>query len=139
MRVKTGREFLGRFKTNSDLLKELTEFCIKEKITLGTFQVIGAVKSAKMGYYHQKKQRYIDCVNLKKKLEITSCLGNVSIKDNEIFVHAHIALADLKGVCYGGHLMPGTIIFAAEYYIKELTGAKLIREFDQETGLNLWP
>ncbi|MBF0522099.1 MAG: DNA-binding protein, partial [Candidatus Omnitrophica bacterium] len=51
---------------------------------------------------------------------------------------AHIMLADWEGRCYGGHLMPGTMIFAAEYCIKELTGLELHRGHDQETGLSLW-
>ncbi len=34
------------------------------------------------------------------------------MKDGEIFVHAHITLADRKGRAYGGHLMPGTMVFA---------------------------
>ncbi len=41
--------------------------------------------------------------------------------------------------CYGGHLMPGTIIFAAEYWIQELTGEAIHREDDPQTGLMLWP
>ncbi|HNV23772.1 MAG TPA: DUF296 domain-containing protein, partial [Candidatus Omnitrophota bacterium] len=88
--------------------------------------------------YKQQEQQYVECVSLEKKLEIVSCLGNISLKENKPFVHAHITLADLKGQCYGGHLMPGTIIFAAEYYIKELTGLELQRGLDQETGLSLW-
>jgi len=53
-------------------------------------------------------------------------------------VHAHVVLADHDGNCFGGHLMPGAEIFAAEYHIKELTGANLERKDDPETGLSLW-
>ncbi len=86
----------------------------------------------------QDSKKYSECVELIKKLEITSCTGNISLKDGEIFVHAHITLADHQGQCYGGHLLRGATIFAAEYYITELTGAVLERENDPETGLSLW-
>ncbi|MFH1380688.1 MAG: PPC domain-containing DNA-binding protein [Candidatus Omnitrophota bacterium] len=138
MYVQENRIFLGRFRANKDLLEELTELCKKEGIKLGVFSVIGAVTCAKLGYYKQDEKKYAECVKLDKKLEITSCTGNISLLDSNIFVHAHITLADHNGAAYGGHLMPGSMIFAAEYYIKELKGATFERTRDSETGLNLW-
>ena len=138
MKVEMAREFIGRFKVNRDLLGELTKLSKEEGIKLGVFSVIGALTCAKLGYYDQQAKKYIECVNLDKKLEIASCIGNISLKDGEIFVHAHITLANHEGRTYGGHLMPGAMIFAAEYHIKELTGAKLERKYDPETGLMLW-
>ncbi|MCK5451572.1 MAG: DNA-binding protein [Candidatus Omnitrophica bacterium] len=138
MEVDFGRKFIGRFAIGEDLLGTLTQFCEEKAIKLGEFAIIGAVKHAKMGYYLQNEQKYIDCVDLKKTLEITACLGNISLMNGKIFVHAHITLADHDGKCYGGHLMPGTEIFAAEYHIKELLGVELKRERDPETGLFLW-
>ena len=88
--------------------------------------------------YNQNDQKYVDCLDLKKKIEISSCIGNISLKDGEIFVHAHINLVDHDGNATGGHLMPGAEIFAAEYYIKELKGKDLERVHDPETGLSLW-
>ncbi len=138
MQVQENRTFIGRFRANRDLLEELTEFCETEDIKLGVFSVIGAVTCAKLGYYKQDKKKYAECVSLDKKLEIASCAGNISLLDSKIFVHAHITLADHNGVAFGGHLMPGSMIFAAEYYIKELKGASFERTRDSETGLNLW-
>ena len=138
MQIQEGRVFIGRFKGKADLLAELTELCKKENVKLGVFSVIGALTCAKLGYYNQAAKKFTDCVSLDKKLEITSCTGNISLLNSEIFVHAHITLADHEGTAYGGHLMPGSKIFAAEYYIKELTGTTLERTHDSETGLNLW-
>jgi len=138
MQVEKGRHFIGRFKTGSDLLGSLTSFCDKENIRLGVFTVIGAVRSAKLGYYDQALNEYTGCVEVDKTLEIASCVGNISLKDSEVFVHAHVTFADHEGNCYGGHLMPGAKVFAAEYYIEELEGKELNREHDPETGLSLW-
>jgi len=135
---KPSRTFIGRFDCDEDLLQALTDFCKKENIRLGTFSLVGAVKNAKLGYYNQEEQRYAGCVELNKKLEIASCSGNISLKDNEIMVHAHIVLADWDGKAFGGHLMPGTTIFAAEFNIQEYTGAELRRGKDKKTGLPLW-
>ncbi len=138
MNVDKGRIFIGRFQHKKDLLESISGLCKKENVRLGTFFVIGALDGVKLGYYKQDEKKYVDCVSLDKKLEITSCAGNISLKDSEIFVHAHITLADHEGHCYGGHLMKGSSIFAAEYCIRELTGDKLHRKYDPETGLSLW-
>jgi len=138
MQVDEGRTFIGRFQFKADLLASMAELCKKENIRLGTFSVIGAVNGVKLGYYKQDVKKYVDCVSLDKTLEIASCIGNISLKDSEVFVHAHITLADHEGRCYGGHLMPGSSIFAAEYSITELLGGELHRKHDPDTGLNLW-
>ncbi len=135
---KAGRIFLGRFEAGDDLLDSLTGFCKKHNIRLGVFNIIGAVRNAKLGYYDQNQKKYTGCVELDKKLEISSCMGNISLKDGEIFCHAHITLADMDGKAFGGHLMPGTEVFAAEFFIQELTGAELVRGKDEKTGLPLW-
>lgn len=136
--VKLGRNFIGRFDFGQDLLESITKFCIDNNIRLGIFSIIGAVQKAKCGYFDQVNKKYVDCVDLEKKLEITSCIGNISVKDGQIFPHAHITFADLEGNVYGGHLMPGTEIYAAEFFIQELTGAELIRKLDEQTKLPLW-
>jgi predicted DNA-binding protein with PD1-like motif len=71
-------------------------------------------------------------------LEIAACSGNISIKDDSPIVHAHIVLSDENGVATGGHLMPGTVIFAAEASVMELKGQPLVRQVDSVTGLPLW-
>ena len=138
MQAGKGRTFIGRFQFKADILLSIAEVCEKENIRLATFTVIGALNGVKLGYYNQDAKKYIDCVSLDKKLEITSCIGNVSLKDSKLFVHAHTTLADHEGRCFGGHLMPDSSIFAAEYSITELLGGELHRKPDPETGLSLW-
>ena len=108
IKAKYGRVLIGRFEFGDDLLNSLNDVCKMEKITLGFISVIGAVTRAELGYYDQAQKRYTNCIVLEKKLEIASCTGNISFKDKEIFVHAHISLADHDGTAYGGHLMPGS-------------------------------
>lgn len=71
-------------------------------------------------------------------MEILSCVGNVSLKVGKPSVHVHIALADEKGKAFGGHLMPGTTVFACEAFIEEMQGKPLDRRLDEKTGLALW-
>jgi uncharacterized protein len=133
--------YLGRLPHNSDLLEELTRFCIENNIRTGWISVIGAVKDICLGYYNQEKQEYLvlkEDLGENRRMEIANCSGNISIKEGKPFLHLHIVATNKEGKAFGGHLMPGTIIFAGEFMIQSLQGEELCREFDKETGLSLW-
>ncbi len=130
------RILLIRAEHDSDLIKFITQLVRKEKISTAAFTAIGALKDAKLGFYDQEKHQYFEDV-LASPQEIASCVGNVSSKDGEPFVHAHAVLSDSKGNTRGGHLLEGKV-FAAEIHLTELMGEKVSRKFDSVTGLSLW-
>lgn len=129
---------IGRLDCGSDLLEGLTAICKENNVTLGKVSAIGAVQKARIGYYHQDTREY-EFKDLDQHLEILCAIGNISLKDGEPIIHAHITLSDQEGKAFGGHLAPGTTVFACEYIIEIMDGAKLERGFDEETGLPLWP
>ncbi|MBF0359093.1 MAG: DNA-binding protein [Magnetococcales bacterium] len=129
--------FMGGLDHNCDLLESLTTVCTSKGIKLARVEAIGAVKKAALGYYDQDKKEYSYFV-IDRHLEIISLVGNISLKDGKPFVHAHITLADDQGNSYGGHLIPGTIIFACEVIIQAFAGPEFKRELEPITGLPLW-
>ena len=135
--IKHSRYVMGNLAYGSDLLNSLTYTCEKEHIYLGRLEVIGAVQKARIGYYLQDRKIY-KYSELNEPMEITSLLGNISLKDGKPFVHAHINLANAEDNVLGGHLMDGTIVFAAEFLIQVFEGPEFIREFDDQTKLALW-
>ncbi len=135
--VKAVKMFMGKLEFGADLLEEITRICVDRDIHLGWVEALGAVKKARLGYYNQKEREY-HFYELDQTLEITNLVGNVSIKDGVPIVHAHVTFSDKDGHAYGGHLAPGTIVFACEIVIQVLDGPKFERGFDQETGLPLW-
>jgi len=128
---------MGRLGFGCDLLEGLTKVCTEQNIILGRVEAIGAVKSARIGFYNQQSRAY-EHLSLDCPLEITKLTGNVSLKEGAPFVHAHVTLANNKGECFGGHLVPGTTVFACEFILEVYDGANLERKFDNETGLFLW-
>lgn len=135
--VKPSRVVMGRLDTGCDLLDDLTNLCQDQGVRLGRVEALGAVMKARIGYYNQVSMEY-EFTLLEKPLEITNLIGNVSLKQESPVVHAHITLADEKGRAYGGHLAPGTVVFACEFLIEVFEGATLVRGFDEKTGLPLW-
>jgi len=94
------------------------------------------VSFAKIGYYNQTEQKYI-AREFNEAMEILSLKGNISIKDNEPFMHLHIVLSKDDFTCIGGHLSEAKI-FAFEFEIIEFEGISFERGFDSDTGLFLW-
>ena len=129
--------YLLRLDKGDDLLKALTKVVKDNEIELATISGLGAVSKVVYGYYDQQDWEY-NFIKKKGQFEILSLNGNVSIKDGEPMVHAHIMLADDNGNAFGGHLAEGTTVFASEIEIQELDDADKVRKYDEDTGLTLW-
>jgi predicted DNA-binding protein with PD1-like motif len=128
--------YLIRAEHDSELIQFLTAFSKKQVISIATFTAIGALKNANLSFYNQSTHAYEEH-SLTYPIELASCLGNISLKDGQPFVHAHAVLSDSKGNTFAGHLTSG-IVFAAEIHIFDLTGPKLNRMYDPTTDLSLW-
>jgi uncharacterized protein len=134
--LRLGRVFLVRAEHDSDIIEYVTQFAKDQAIAVASFTAIGALKNAKLGFYDQQKHQYMEEA-LAEPVEIASCIGNISTKKDEPFVHAHSVLSDKNGNTKAGHLLAGKV-FAAEIHINELLGDKIIRTKDDLTELALW-
>ena len=133
----SGRAFVGRLATGSDLVEEVERFCLEREIVAAQVTVIGAVRRASFAYYEQVDHRYAE-LSSDTHHELVGFVGNVSLRDNRPFLHAHATFADASGATVGGHLLRGCEVFAAEVMIRELGDVSLVRMHDEETGLALW-
>ena len=132
-----GRAFVGRLATGSDLVEEIERHCLEQEITAAQVTVIGAMRRARYAYYEQTDHRYLELESATHH-ELVGFVGNVSLRDNRPFLHAHATFADADGATVGGHLLRGCEVFAAEVMIRELGDVSLVRMHDEETGLALW-
>jgi hypothetical protein len=132
-----GRAFVGRLAAGSDLVAEIERYCLEQEIVAAQVTVIGAVRRARYAYYEQVDHRYAE-LGSDDHHEIVGFVGNVSLRDNRPFLHAHATFADAAGATVGGHLLPGCEVFAAEVMIRELGDVSLVRIHDEESGLALW-
>lgn len=128
---------MGKLNYGGDLLEEITDICRKNNIHLGRIEALGAVQKARLAFYNQETHEYQFFI-IDQSLEITKLVGNISLKDGNPIVHAHITLANKTGKAYGGHLAPGTVIFACEFILESFEGPIFERGFDEETSLSLW-
>jgi predicted DNA-binding protein with PD1-like motif len=133
----TGRTIVARLKRGGDLLEEIAAVAAAHGIHMAEFRGFGALQRATLAYYDQGAKTYHEH-ELPEPLEIVALLGNVSTRDGQMAVHAHVQLADETGRGFGGHVVPGCVVFACELFIAEVTGTVLERAHDDETGLPLW-
>ena len=128
---------MGQLPFGSDLLEGLTAIVQKENIRLGRVHAIGATTHAIVAFYDQNTKQY-NPLTFSGGMEILNLTGNVSIRDGKPFVHVHVVLSDPEGKVFGGHVLPGTKLFALEVFIDEFDGEELLRTHDEKTGLYLW-
>jgi len=131
------RTITGQLPFGADLYDGVSEIVRKENIRFGRVQAIGATTHAVVAYYDQKLKNYMP-LEFDGGMEILNCAGNISIRDGKPFLHIHLILGDRDGKVFGGHVLPGTKIFALEVFIDEYDGEEFIREKDDRTGLFLW-
>jgi predicted DNA-binding protein with PD1-like motif len=136
--ITMDRPLLVRLPMGEDLLDAITSEFQKRSIRKAAFFVIGAVNGAVLSFYNPVTRRYQNR-EFEGSFEIVSCSGNVSEKDGEIFAHVHAVFAGEHHACFGGHLMRGSRIFAAELHVVPVSGSIPVRTFDEPTGLYLWP
>lgn len=134
------RVIVGRLRRGDDILAALAALARQHRIVTGWVQLLGAVERARLAFYDQAEQRYLD-FQLDEPAEILAGTGNISRLRGEAepFVHLHLTLGDAQGRAWGGHVLEGTQVFACEYAIWVLDGPALERAPDGETGLKLWP
>lgn len=135
--VGEGRRVVARLPHGADLFEEIRGMARRHGISAGQVWAIGAVQRARIAYYDQADKTYRE-LDRDEHLEIVSLIGNVSLRDGEPAVHAHAVFADARGQTWGGHVVPGCVVFACEVFMSEFTGVALERAHDDVTGLPLW-
>ncbi len=131
------RTFVGQLPLGADLYEGLTAIAQREKIHMGRIQGLGATTHAVVAYYDQAERKY-NSMEFPGGMEILNLHGNISLRDGKPFVHAHIVLGDPQGKVFGGHLLPGTKVFAFEVFIDVFEGEEFSRQQEDTTGLYLW-
>jgi predicted DNA-binding protein with PD1-like motif len=120
-----------------DLLDGLNRAVAELGVEAGTIQVIGALQEAVVGYFDPQAGEYRNIPT--GHVEISSGLGNVSIRDGSPFIHLHLALSGPDGSTVGGHAMEGCRAFVVEAYLRKLGGPAPVRQQAQGIALKVWP
>jgi len=133
--TKSGNYFVIRLIKGEEIVEELVNFCSQNAVKSGYFSAIGAVDSAKIGFYDLNKKEF-NFKNFNKPYEIASLIGNISQVDGRPFLHIHTVLSDENFTCIGGHLEEAVVGATCEVYLVDL-GMNIERKYDNGIGLKL--
>jgi len=116
--------------------QKLLEVAQKENLNSGWINGLGAISNIEIGYWDIEKKVYVK-QKFDNHYELLSLIGNVSLVDNEPFIHTHISFSDTDFKVFGGHLFDTKVIAAAEFCIFT-SDYYLHRKLNCDIGLSLW-
>ncbi len=115
------------------VMKTLTAYCTDNGIHNGKVSGIGAVKDIEIGAFDVSQKGYVR-KNIEEIMELVSFQGNITLKDDQPFIHAHATLGTHDLDIKGGHMFECTVAVVGEFIITELdTG--ITRKLDESIGL----
>lgn len=124
-----------RLDPGDEVVESIKQVCLAENIVLGTITGLGAVGEVNVGLFDPKEKKYYGNTFI-GDYEIVSLVGNITTMDDDVYLHCHMAVGDIKGTVVGGHLQSAVVSATAEIVLTELPGA-VGRRFDETIGLNL--
>lgn len=128
-----GNTFIIYIEQDESIMETLTQFCKSQDIVNAQISGIGAIKEIDLGAYDLKNKEYVRQF-FNNLWELTSFQGNVILKDNEPFIHAHITMSDHNLDVKGGHLFEAKVGAVGEFILRKIeTDGK--REYDANIGL----
>lgn len=133
---KFGNYYVVRIDKGEEVLTTLAKFCKDEQIKVGQITGLGATNKITIGLFNPDEKVYKKS-EFTGPMEITSLVGNISSKNDEVYLHCHINVCDKRMNVLGGHLNECYISLTGEFIITSIDG-KIEREFDESIGLNLF-
>ena len=138
-----GRVVVARLAPGNDLLGSLGEIARREGIEAGVI-LSGAASLSRAVLRNVRRlppELPItdgDRVFVRKDgaIELLALSGNIAEQNGEVSIHAHITISvgEQDGLAYGGHLVPGCVVFSlAEIVIAEVRGLEMVRGYDEAT------
>ena len=133
--VESRAAYVARLETGADWRAEIEELADEVDADAGWFTALGAVLDAELWFYDQTDLEY-QPITFNEPLEVASCVGNISLLDDERFAHTHAVLSRPDGETVAGHLNEATV-FAGEVFL-QVFEEPLERSHDETTDLDLW-
>ena len=134
-RMDKSRVFMTLAK-GDNINKTFESFAEVKGIGCAWLNGIGALENPEIGYYSLEDKAY-HRKTFKGEYELTSLIGNITLKEGKPFSHTHITFSDTEFRVFGGHLFNANITAAGEF-IMQFGSDEINREMNAEIGLPLW-
>ncbi len=120
--IQDGDKYIISIDNHQEIMSALAAFCQEQGILAGEVHGIGAVNKATLRFLNPVTKKYVD-----KTFE----------EDGKVYLHVHANFGRADYTVVGGHLLSATLNGACELVVTRFH-CKIDRQFDDETGLNLY-
>jgi len=118
------------------VMKTLTDYCKANGIKNGQITGIGAVRNIELGVFVPATKSY-HRDRIEDTHELTNYMGNVTLKDGDPFIHAHIVLGDHSFQTLSGHCFEMEVAVVGEFIIQAMN-TTVSRKLNPNVGLATW-
>ena len=142
-----GRIVPVRLLPGTDVMEGLKQVCEDNAVRYGYLLMgIGTVNQATIQIFRPKPESrlgagYTEPETIPGPIEILGLSGIIFENDKgETALHLHASFCDKDGTILGGHVVPGgnPICATLDACIAEVSGAKFLSKYDEETDLPLF-
>ncbi len=134
-RMEKSRAYMTLAK-GDNINKTFESFAEVKGVGCAWLNGIGALENPEIGYYSLGDKTYHQ-KTFKGEYELTSLIGNITLKEGKPFSHTHITFSDTEFRVFGGHLFNANITAAGEF-IMQFGNDEINREMNTKIGLPLW-
>ncbi|MGP8124343.1 MAG: PPC domain-containing DNA-binding protein [Nitrososphaerales archaeon] len=121
-------------KPGTGLTEGLLAIAKREKVRTAKVEAIGGVNELRIAYFNSNAKKYEEH-QYHEFLEVASLIGNVTLKDEEPFLHLHGTFGRRDMSVIGGHVISGKIFPLLEAVFTPTENLAL-RRFEEKVGLN---
>ncbi|WP_419418624.1 PPC domain-containing DNA-binding protein [Legionella sp. D16C41] len=111
--------FILSLKEGDSLFQSIINYVSYANLKSAIINGLGALTNVRIGFYHRDTQQHTTKL-FQEAHEIASLTGNVTLIDNDWFVHIHVALAGDDFQVFGGHLISAEASASTEILITPL-------------------
>jgi predicted DNA-binding protein with PD1-like motif len=122
-------------KTGDKLPDAILALAKRAKVATAAVEAIGGVSKLTLSYFNHRTRKYEEH-RFNEYMEVTSLVGNVTLKDGKPFLHAHGNFGRKDLSVAGGHVT-SAVVFPLLEVIMTPTKKRALRRFDDSTGLNM--
>jgi len=130
------KTFVLVFETGDEIASVLQQFARGQRLGGSSFEAIGALSHAKLGWLNWETKRYDPACVLDEQVEVLSLIGDIALRDGEPQVHAHMVVGRADGTAHGGHLLEARVRPTCELILTE-SPIRLQKKLDPESGIAL--
>jgi uncharacterized protein len=113
------KTFVLVFETGDEIASVLQQFARVQGLGGSSFEAIGALSHAKLGWFNWETKKYDQACVLDEQVEVLSLLGDIALRDGEPQVHAPMVVGCSDGTAHGGHLLEARVRPTCELILTE--------------------